>query len=118
MKILQDKIAIVTGAGRGISRAIAEAFAAEGAKVVVASRTQKTVDDTVAAIGGSGGTALGITCDMGEADQVRAMVAKTVQTFGGVDILVNNAQGFGTKAEPRGANPPTPLEDFSEAEWD
>lgn len=118
MNILKDKVAIVTGAGRGIGRAIAEEFAAEGAKVVVASRTRKTVDEAVAAITASGGTAFGITCDMGDGEQVRAMVAQAAAHFGGVDILVNNAQGFGTKAEPRGVNPPTPLEEFSEAEWD
>jgi NAD(P)-dependent dehydrogenase (short-subunit alcohol dehydrogenase family) len=118
MAILKDKVAIVTGAGRGIGRAIAEEFAAEGAKVVVASRTTKTVDEVVAAIKAKGGDAIGITCNVGEPDEVRAMVAKAAKHFGGVDILVNNAQGFGTKAVPRGVNPPTPLENFPEDEWD
>src|SRR3546814_16978301 len=55
---------------------------------------------------------------MGHAAQIRHMVAETAQKLGGVDILVNNAQGFGTRETPMRANPPTPLETFSEAEWD
>ncbi len=115
---LQGKVAIVTGAGRGIGRGIAEEFAAEGARVVVASRTASTVEDVVATIKAAGGEAIGITCDMGEKAQVRAMIGEAADRLGGIDILVNNAQGFGTRDKPMGANPPTPLEDFSEEEWD
>lgn len=116
--LLKDKVAIVTGATRGIGRGIAEEFAREGAYVVVASRTQRTVDDMVEAITRSGGQAIGIHCDMGESDAVRAMVADVAAQLGSVDVLVNNAQGFGTKTEPAGANPPIALEEFGEEEWD
>ncbi|MCW2623263.1 MAG: Short-chain dehydrogenase [Frankiales bacterium] len=118
MGVLDGKIAIVTGAGRGIGRAIAEEYAAEGARVVVASRTRSTVDEVVEGIRARGGEALGITCDVGSADQIRSLVEQTVTAFGGVDILVNNAQSFGTKEAPRNSSEPTALEDVSEAEWD
>jgi NAD(P)-dependent dehydrogenase (short-subunit alcohol dehydrogenase family) len=115
---LDDDVAIVTGAGRGIGRAIAREYAREGARVVVASRTPATVQSVVDEIESAGGTALGITIDVGERDQVEDMVSRTVERFGRLDILVNNAQGFGTKAEPAGSPGHIPLEDFPEDTWD
>jgi NAD(P)-dependent dehydrogenase (short-subunit alcohol dehydrogenase family) len=118
MGTLDGKVAIVTGAGRGIGRAIAEEYAKEGARVAVTSRTPSTVDEVVRSIADAGGEAIGIACDVADGDQIRAMVSRTVAAFGGVDILVNNAQGFGTRAAPQASNPQTLLEDVSEDEWD
>jgi len=86
--ILNGKVAIVTGASRGIGRAIAEAFAHEGARVVIGGRKQETLDQVASEIGAS---VKPIACHVGRADQIENMVAITAQEFGPVDILVNNA---------------------------
>jgi 3-oxoacyl-[acyl-carrier protein] reductase len=88
---LNGKVAVVTGAGRGIGRATAKLFAAEGAKVAVLSRTSGNVDSVVADIQAAGGTAIGIICDIADPDQINAAVSKVVAAFGQIDILVNNA---------------------------
>jgi NAD(P)-dependent dehydrogenase (short-subunit alcohol dehydrogenase family) len=88
---LDGRVAIVTGGSRGIGRSIAEGFALSGAKVVVASRKADACEDTVKAIVEQGGEALSVPTHMGELDHLERLVASTVDTFGGVDILVNNA---------------------------
>ena len=118
MTDIKGKVAVVTGAGRGIGRGIAIAYGRAGVKVVVASRSQGTVDKVVSEIKGDGGVALGLTCDVGNRDQVFQMVAAAAEAFGSVDILVNNAQSFGTAKKPTGAIIPQPLETFDEDEWE
>lgn len=88
---LQDKVAIVTGGGRGIGRALAAGFAAEGARVVVASRTQSEVGETVRRIRRAGGTAIEAICDVTDETQVRAMIRSGLESWGRIDILINNA---------------------------
>ncbi|MBZ5724844.1 MAG: SDR family oxidoreductase [Acidobacteriia bacterium] len=89
--MLTGKIAIVTGASRGIGRAIAETFARAGASVVICGRKQETLDRVAAEMGGAPGAILPLACHVGRADDVRRMVEETHRAFGKVDILVNNA---------------------------
>jgi NAD(P)-dependent dehydrogenase (short-subunit alcohol dehydrogenase family) len=98
--------------------AIARAYAHEGAKVVVASRTPATVDAVVKEIKDAGGEATGAPCDVGNREQVLACVAKAVKTYGTVHILVNNAQGFGTEAKPQPSTVFVACEDTDEDEWE
>ncbi|MER5882353.1 glucose 1-dehydrogenase [Streptomyces sp. NPDC001941] len=86
-----DKTVLVTGGGSGLGRAIALAFAAEGARVAVAGRSAAPLDETVALIEAAGGTAEAFTADVGVATQVRDLVAAVVARFGGLDVAVNNA---------------------------
>ncbi|MEV5876114.1 glucose 1-dehydrogenase [Streptomyces sp. NPDC052101] len=85
------RTALVTGAGGGIGRAIALAFAREGANVVVAGRRRQPLEETVALIGTAGGKALAVTADVTSADDLRALVSAAVDRFGSLDVAVNNA---------------------------
>src|SRR4030095_5708109 len=88
---LQDRVAIVTGASQGIGRAIAVELAKVGAHVVVCSRRRAALDEVATAVRAEGRRALVAPCDISDAAAVDAVVAKTLDTFGRVDILVNNA---------------------------
>lgn len=88
---LDGRVAIVTGASKGIGEAIARALAESGARVVVSSRKQEAVDEVAHAIAGAGGEAMGIACNVGRPDDARALVDRTVAEWGGVDVVVNNA---------------------------
>lgn len=91
MPDLTDRVALITGASRGIGRAIAEAFANAGAKVVLTSRTQETLDEVAADIEADGGTALPVAAHVGEMDAIQDLLATVNESFGGVDVLINNA---------------------------
>src|SRR5882762_6198702 len=96
MGLLDGKSAIVTGAGRGIGRGIALALAKAGADVAVLELDPVTGADTVKAIEATGARAIGVPSNVRSADDCAAGVAATVDAFGGVDILVNNAQQLRT----------------------
>jgi 3-oxoacyl-[acyl-carrier protein] reductase len=89
---LDGKVAVVTGASRGIGRAIAERFAAEGARVVANHISgSSTVDEVVGGIVARGGGAIAVQADVSKSPDVEALIARTVERFGRIDILVNNA---------------------------
>jgi len=97
---LSGKVAIVTGAGRGIGKAIAQAYARAGAAVCCAARTVAEIHATVQEIGAAGGQGLAVPTDVTQRAAVQQMVQTTVETFGGLDLLVINA-GVGRIAVKR-----------------
>ncbi len=88
---LTNKVAIVTGASKGIGKEIARILGSYGANVVVSSRKQEAVDATVEEFNNEGINGVGIAAHMGEMDQIHNLVQKTVEHFGQIDIIVNNA---------------------------
>jgi 7-alpha-hydroxysteroid dehydrogenase len=95
---LTDKIAIVTGAGKGIGRGIALAFAEAGADVVCAARTKDEIEDTASEVRARGRRALAVPTDVIKTEDLEELVAATVSEFGRIDVLVNNAGGTGPRA--------------------
>jgi NAD(P)-dependent dehydrogenase (short-subunit alcohol dehydrogenase family) len=107
MKQLQDRVAIVTGASSGLGRAVAEMFAAEGAKVVLAARRKAVLDEIAAGIEKQGGTALVVATDVTKEADVIALFEAAKEKFGRVDVLINNAGVPNFK----------PTEEMSLADW-
>ena len=106
---LDGKVSIITGGSSGIGRGTALLFAAEGSKVVVADVDDRGGEETVALIGESGGEALFVHVDVSRSSHIREMVQKTIDRYGGLDLLINAA---GRQAEV------PPLVDVTEEEWD
>ena len=88
---LKDKVAIVTGGGKGIGKAIAKAFVSEGAKVVIAATTLSKLEEAVKEFEAMGGQAKAVQTDVSDEQQVIRMVSEAIKTFGKIDILVNNS---------------------------
>jgi NAD(P)-dependent dehydrogenase (short-subunit alcohol dehydrogenase family) len=108
MGLLDGKVAIITGASKGIGRALSLRFAREGAAVVCAARSGDLVKETVGQVKAGGGRALAVTCDAAQEDEVRRLVAAGAKEFGKIDTLVNNAGDGGVTK---------PVQDYSMEDW-
>jgi len=106
---LKDRVAIVSGASRGIGRSIARAYALEGAKVVLMARSKSELEALAEEINNSKGVSLPVTGDVTHHDDVTRVVEATLKAFGRIDILVNNAGILGSTKE---------IDAMSEADWD
>ncbi len=111
MKQLANRVALITGAGRGIGRAIALAYAAEGAKVALTARTTGELDEVVGRIRAAGGTAVALPADLADRAVPQKVVGEVRRALGPVEILVNNA-GIGSSSNPR------PVVEFDDDFWD
>jgi NAD(P)-dependent dehydrogenase (short-subunit alcohol dehydrogenase family) len=105
---LKDRVAVVTGAGRNIGEAVAQLFAAEGARVAVVDLDRPRGERVAAAITAAGGTAAAFVTDVSKASEVEALVKGVVERFGRIDILVNNVAVSDNKS----------ILEITEADWD
>jgi 3-hydroxybutyrate dehydrogenase len=106
---LHNRVALITGSGRGIGRAIAQLFAKEGAAVFLTARTEKELSATAAEISANGGRAAYVSADLALESECTHIVAAAREKFGHIDILVNNAGHYG---------PVVPVEEYPLAEFD
>jgi NAD(P)-dependent dehydrogenase (short-subunit alcohol dehydrogenase family) len=108
MDLLNGRVAIITGASKGIGRVMSRLFAAQGAAVVCAARSGALVEETAALIAKDGGRAIAVTADAAKEADVKRMVAAGLQAFGKIDTLVNNAGDGG---------PTKPVQEYTEEDW-
>jgi NAD(P)-dependent dehydrogenase (short-subunit alcohol dehydrogenase family) len=106
--LLSGRVAIITGASKGIGRVMSQFFASEGAQVVCVARSDGLVKETAALIARTGGDAIAVTADAAQEQEARALVDRAVRAFGRVDTLVNNAGDSG---------PTKPIQEYSTEEW-
>ncbi len=98
--MLNDKVILITGGSRGLGKALAKAFAAEGAKVVIAARHADTLESARHAIEASAGTVLAIAADMTQPQDITRVVDAAIERFGRIDVLINNAGTLGPAPRP------------------
>ena len=109
-RLFEGEVVVITGGSSGIGRATALAFAREGAKVSVASRRSKESEETVRLVKAEGGDAMFVQTDVTKAAEVEALIARTVERYGGLNYAFNNAGIEGDAF--------VPIERYSEATWD
>jgi len=107
---LDRKVALVTGGGRGIGRAIAETYAEQGARVAITARSENELAQVIEKIGAAGGEAIAVTADLSKPDGPAQVVEQVDRRLGPIEILVNNA-GVGSSSNPK------PIEDFDDEHW-
>jgi 3-oxoacyl-[acyl-carrier protein] reductase len=105
---LEGKVALVTGASKGIGKAIGAALAAEGCRVILSARGEEDLEAAVEEIRAAGGVAHAIAADMSDAEEIEKLAGETISRVGTVDVLVNNAGGIGS---------PSPFEELSDEDW-
>lgn len=115
---LKDKIAIVTGAGQGLGRAIAMVLAEEGAIVAVVGRTLSKLERVVAEIQAAGGRAWPVSADLTQEEQVQSMADQVLEAHGRIDILVNNAGGYPKEMYDISTQSPLKIWDWKPEQWD
>jgi NAD(P)-dependent dehydrogenase (short-subunit alcohol dehydrogenase family) len=116
MDRLKGKVAIITGAGTGVGRACMKIFAAEGAKVVGVSRTQKNLDETLAAVKAAGGEGMVVAGDLAKPEAAEKVVAETLKAYGKIDVLVNSA-GVGYSWLEKSPGSMGPVTDTTPEKW-
>jgi NAD(P)-dependent dehydrogenase (short-subunit alcohol dehydrogenase family) len=107
--LLSGRVAVITGGGRGIGRAIALKFAGEGADIVVAARTKSEIEAVAREVHAAGSRAIAVPADVAEEKQCEHLISTAIAQFGRIDILVNNAGEYG---------PVKPVEEITPTEWD
>ena len=108
MDLLNGKVAIITGASKGIGRVMSHLFAREGAAVICAARSGALVEETAALVNKAGGRAIAVTADAAKEADVKRILAEGLRAFGKIDTLVNNAGDGG---------PTKPVQEYTEEDW-